>query len=114
MLTSLFPQVNIKAVMSDVLDLCAPLTKKGVRLVNLVGNIPKIVGDTGRVAQILYNLIGNSAKFTKSGSISVAAGLAQEGDRIFISVIDTGEGIPSNKLESIFVAFEQVCRGDGW
>lgn len=34
--------------------------RKGVRLVNNVGNVPKIVGDTGRIVQILYNLVGNA------------------------------------------------------
>eukprot|EP00798_Chlamydomonas_sp_ICE-L_P018021 gene18021-24433_t len=102
-------KVNIKRVVSDVLALCSPLMKKGVRLVNKVDSqIPKIVGDTGRIAQILYNLLGNAAKFTMSGTVTVKAGLSGDNERVFISVADTGEGIPVHKLDRIFIAFEQV------
>lgn len=102
-------KVDVRTIVNDVLDLCSPLMRKGVRLVNQVGNnIPKIVGDNGRIAQILYNLVGNAAKFTESGTVSVTAGLSDTGDNIYISVTDTGEGIPGEKLENIFVAFEQV------
>eukprot|EP00798_Chlamydomonas_sp_ICE-L_P018023 gene18023-24435_t len=102
-------KVNVRSIVTDVLDLCSPLIKKGVRLVNMVGaNIPRIVGDNGRIAQMLYNLIGNAAKFTEHGTVSVTAGMSEGGDCIYISVTDTGEGIPAEKLENIFVAFEQV------
>ena len=60
--TSTTPQVDIKRLVTDVLDLSLPLVRKTVRLVNNVGNVPKIVGDTGRIVQVLYNLVGNSGR----------------------------------------------------
>ena len=51
----------------------------------------------------------NTAKFTRSGSITVSAGT--EGSAVFISVADTGLGIPRDKFQQIFGAFEQVDTG---
>ena len=46
--------------MRDVLDLGQALVRKPVLLVNNVGKVPIIIGDTGRIVQILYNLFGNA------------------------------------------------------
>ncbi|KAG2442020.1 hypothetical protein HYH02_009812 [Chlamydomonas schloesseri] len=99
-------KVDIKRLVSDVLDLSLPLVRKGVRLINNVGNVPKIVGDNGRIVQILYNLVGNAAKFTRQGTVSVSAGVVE--GKVYITVSDTGVGIPPDKIDKIFEAFEQV------
>ncbi|KAG2440769.1 hypothetical protein HXX76_003625 [Chlamydomonas incerta] len=99
-------KVDIRRLVSDVLDLSLPLVRKGVRLINNVGNVPKIVGDNGRIVQILYNLVGNAAKFTRAGTISVSAGVVE--GKVYITVSDTGVGIPPDKIDKIFEAFEQV------
>lgn len=69
--------------------------------------------DKGRLRQILFNLVGNSTKFTESGSITVEAyplkRLAADGKTIlFFSVSDTGIGIPDNKVTPVFDPFTQV------
>ena len=69
--------------------------------------------DKGRLRQILFNLIGNAAKFTESGSVTAEAYplpvLTPEGrTRVFFSVTDTGIGIPEDKIDLMFDPFTQV------
>ncbi|MGC8605168.1 MAG: response regulator, partial [Desulfomonilaceae bacterium] len=69
------------------------------------------VGDPGRLNQILINLLGNAIKFTPEGEVSVDVQLENENeDEIFLhfSIKDTGIGIPKEKQEKIFNAFEQA------
>ena len=65
-----------------------------------------VLGDEIRVKQILMNIIGNAAKFTDTGSVTVDARL--ETGQIHISVMDTGPGIPKGKLEHVFIGFSQA------
>jgi CheY-like chemotaxis protein len=70
-----------------------------------------LVGDPGRVRQIMLNLIGNAVKFTDSGDVEVSARVTgRTGDAVHvqITVRDTGVGIPAAQLERIFEPFSQV------
>ncbi|MFI8378913.1 ATP-binding protein [Leeuwenhoekiella sp. NPDC079379] len=87
--------------------------EKGIEIsVEIDDAIPKIVvGDQFRLNQILTNLIGNAIKFTKKGYIRVELNLLNKteySNTIEFKVIDTGIGIASDKLESIFESFYQV------
>ena len=74
--------------------------------------IPEIlIGDSVRLNQILLNLIGNAIKFTSKGKITVKVQLVNESKNdvtIEFKVIDTGIGIPDNKIDAIFEIFEQA------
>lgn len=74
--------------------------------------IPEIVmGDSVRLHQILINLIGNAIKFTPNGKITLSVNLLHEDKdkvTIEIKVIDTGIGIPEDKIAIIFENFEQA------
>lgn len=70
-----------------------------------------VVGDPGRLRQILFNLVGNSVKFTNVGRVLVSV----KGERVtdtdidlHVLVADTGVGIPEDKQEQIFEAFAQA------
>lgn len=64
--------------------------------------------DRQRLEQVLRNFIANSLKFTEHGSISVSADLLASGSSVRINVADTGVGVPQNKQQLIFEAFEQA------
>ena len=71
----------------------------------------RLIGDAGRLRQVLVNLVGNAIKFTEAGEVIVEVKLkSQTGDQaeLYVRVRDTGIGIPPDKLASIFEAFEQV------
>jgi PAS domain S-box-containing protein len=70
-----------------------------------------LLGDPVRLNQILINLISNAVKFTHSGEIQVrcsAEDRSKIGCMVKIQVIDTGVGVPSDKLDTIFESFSQA------
>lgn len=83
----------------------APL-KSSVRLVNeLPSRLPLILADENRLRQILYNLLENGLKYTDQGYVSISA--ERRGDFLFITVRDTGKGIPQEAMENLFEPFFQ-------
>ncbi|MFN7937559.1 MAG: response regulator [Bryobacteraceae bacterium] len=86
--------------------------EKGLALGLEVGQtVPSTVrGDSGRVRQILINLLGNAVKFTQQGSVTVTVTCTQfTSDRLCleVAVSDTGPGIPPEKCRVIFEPFVQ-------
>jgi signal transduction histidine kinase len=91
------------------------LEEKSLEMRTSVGeDVPEFIkADQGRVRQILYNLIGNSLKFTEEGHISAEieaekADCGQNGLRLAIRVEDTGIGIAKEKQREVFEPFTQV------
>ena len=87
--------------------------QKGLELnCSIESDVPDaLVGDPGRLRQILVNLLGNSLKFTERGEINLTV-QRESGDdavtRLHFSVQDTGIGIPAEKQARIFDAFTQA------
>ncbi|MEE4119376.1 MAG: ATP-binding protein [Paracoccaceae bacterium] len=74
------------------------------------GALPRLVGDAGRLRQVLSNLLGNAIKFTETGQVALSVRVRKGGDRaaLALEVRDTGIGIAENRLEEIFRSFTQA------
>lgn len=73
----------------------------------------QLLGDPGRLRQVLTNLIGNAIKFTRKGGISVRVSLQEQKmqcARLLFEVRDSGVGIPADKLDKVFESFSQVSH----
>ena len=79
--------------------------------VHLVAEVPPEAAsfqtDPGKLKQVLINLVGNAIKFTEHGTVRVRVEPDPDGRPLTLDVIDTGIGIPQEKLKTIFEAFQQ-------
>jgi PAS domain S-box-containing protein len=87
--------------------------QKGLELAcRLAPEVPEyLIGDPGRLRQIITNLVGNAIKFTEKGEVVVRVGVeSKSADAVTLhfTVRDTGIGIPPEKQQTIFGAFEQA------
>jgi signal transduction histidine kinase len=97
--------VELASVVRESLEACKPIAEaKGIELRDSVEDVPPVVGDRARLAQVLDNLVTNALKFTPSGG-RVAVSLAREADRIRLDVADTGIGIASSEQSRLFERF---------
>ncbi len=105
---------KLRDTLGDTLQtLAGRASTKGVELTYHIPNdVPDdLVGDPGRLCQIMVNLTGNAVKFTEQGEIAVDVKLESQIDnevRLHFSVSDTGPGIPPEKQKLIFEAFRQA------
>ncbi len=93
--------------------LAANADRKGLKLIcNIDPRLfETLVGDAGRLRQVIINLIGNALKFTEQGQIVLSATLessAEEHRTVHFDVSDTGIGIPPEKQQKIFESFTQA------
>ncbi|MFO8061523.1 MAG: PAS domain S-box protein [bacterium] len=105
---------NILEELNDMLGLRAQQSR--IEYAYLIpGQIQgNLIGDSGRLRQVLVNLLGNAVKFTEEGSVNLIVtqlSSDEEKVRLEFSVEDTGIGIKEEKLEKIFETFSQAESG---
>jgi signal transduction histidine kinase/ActR/RegA family two-component response regulator len=102
---------QLKAIMRPKLG-----EKELVFRIQLAPDLPDLLhGDQIRLSQILFNLIGNAIKFTDSGFIELNVQKAEETEEYHLlqfDLKDTGIGIPSDKIDSIFETFTRISSKD--
>jgi PAS domain S-box-containing protein len=98
-------EVDLRSLVDDVVAIASVAAGRGVVVRSIVDDdVPSFVStDPVRLRQVLTNLVGNSLKFTDSGSIEVLVRF--EDQRLVLVVTDTGTGIPADELASIFEPF---------
>ena len=100
--------VDLRSLADIALALSNPLARnKGLETVNAIPpETPCVEGDEDRLLQIFFNLIGNAIKFTDRGEVKIFA--ENRGESVEIAFADTGSGIPADRIDTIFLPFEQV------
>lgn len=102
--------VPLRLVVQEVCSLVRPLASQ--RNINLsssatVAEDVHVLADQQRLRQVLINLVSNALKYNRDGG-SVTIDSSATGDRVFVSVSDTGPGIRPEHLEAIFTPFERI------
>jgi signal transduction histidine kinase/CheY-like chemotaxis protein len=80
-----------------------------------VENVPGfVVGDEGKLRQMMLNIVGNAIKFTSNGGVAIRVQVREakpDDTRLLVEVEDTGPGIAPDEHEKVFQAFEQTASG---
>lgn len=104
-------EVELKSLFEEVRSLTqVQAQQKKLRLRFSCGNhpSPKVHADSGKLRQVMINLVGNAIKFTDEGEIKVRARVQEEKGNVLIEVEDTGVGVPAGAQKRLFEKFRQV------
>src|SRR5256886_4188781 len=107
------PTIQVETVVTQVLNIVEPLAQqKRIHIRAEVSGAGDVVADTGKLKQMLLNLVSNSIKFTpEDGTVTVTG--KRKAATVEISVVDTGIGISTEDQRQIFHEFFQVDTGPG-
>ncbi|HZO30538.1 MAG TPA: GAF domain-containing protein [Chloroflexota bacterium] len=101
--------VDVAGLVRDVATTVGPLVEKNGNAleVDVTSDVGEMEADATKLRQILFNLLGNAAKFTDHGTISLTVG-RESGDWLTFAVSDTGIGMTEEQLGRLFHAFAQA------
>ena len=112
-------EIILEEVKQSVEDIFRHICRENSNALQIIleDNVPeRLIGDSIRLTQILFNLVGNAIKYTRQGNIQVQAsmipGPVPNFCRILFIVEDTGQGIAEDKLDLVFETFSQAEGSD--
>lgn len=113
-------QVEIAEIVRRAVDVITPLAndQKRMLLKHIPSNLPKVLGDSEHLHQVLLNLLNNAIKYSYPGD-KIRVSVKSETSQIIISVSDTGPGIASDQIPHLFQKFyripdnERTIKGSG-
>ncbi len=104
--------VAIRDLLAETVAAYRPAAEqRGVHLAVDAAELPTVVGDEGRLREVLTDVVDNALKFTPRGGWITLEGLPA-GDSVRVTVRDSGCGIPTSDLDRVFEQFFQVDQGD--
>ncbi|MEJ5309540.1 MAG: ATP-binding protein [Anaerolineae bacterium] len=100
-------EVTLQSIIDGMMPTVSALVRgKDIELVqDIPEDLPVLNADPARLRQVLVHLFNNAAKFTERGTIAIKAWCNE--DLVYVSVSDTGVGIPPEDFERLFVRFEK-------
>jgi signal transduction histidine kinase len=101
--------ITIRDCVQDMLSRLTAKSQKGnVRIeVHLPPDLPPVRADSRKITWVIFQLVDNGIKFTPSGGkVSVRAG--RSSDRVWVTIEDTGIGIPAGRMGELFAPFHQL------
>jgi len=104
---------NLKQLLGDIQNSLKEIAtiNNNKFILKIDSSVPdNLIGDPTKLSQIFMNLINNALKFTKNGTVSVIAKLrSSQNDNaiVYFQIMDTGIGIPEDKLQTVFESFSQ-------
>jgi len=101
-------RISLKEILEIIIENIRPLAvDKGLDIkLSVQDDLPVIETDEGKLYTVLQNVIGNSIKFTNKGGVDISA--VSDGNKISVTISDTGIGIPEEELPFIFDEFRQL------
>lgn len=105
--------VDVREIVRELVEQYRPAAEQaGLRIAGTLASVPILTTDADRVRQVLGNLISNAVKYTpRGGHIEVRTGTrTRDGtaETVVIDVVDTGIGIPEDKVQLLFTEFERI------
>jgi PAS domain S-box-containing protein len=98
---------HLNEIISSAMAELESLTKQHQLIIKPLVDLPPVLVDQRRIAEVLVNLVGNAAKYTATGTpITISA--ASQGSNLQVNVSDEGPGIPLENRERVFEAFLQL------
>ncbi|HNB52132.1 MAG TPA: ATP-binding protein, partial [Anaerolineales bacterium] len=104
-----YERFMLRELLDDVIDITTSLAHDKqlyLRIDSTDTDEIELVADRIRLRQVLINLVGNAVKFTETGGVTLRS--ERKDGKLWLKVIDTGIGIPPEKLETVFEYFSQV------